>query len=737
MSEVGKIILNGKRISYTDFFHAYGYGLEDSIYIRVFYDDEADKEEYKKKHLEKFGCKPTKSFNPLGTKFNKVCKLKDFDALCMKELFVLNANNYGIFFAVNGGHSEKEVKEKSFPRAQFMEMDEHSLDEQMEIINSFALKPSIIVKTKKSLHCYWLLSDGDFQTWKKIQKRLIAKFNSDQKISDASRVMRVPGFNHCKDKDNPVLCTLVEFEPDRKYKQEDLLEVLDEAENENETENSSGNDTAAYINFDSADEMEQAGSKKFKNMCKYVEQFLIENNIPCKKGKYTKEDGTCTMAYWLTDENTIPWHDEYTTAWKPEDTLIMVHYDTGIIGLSGRHSHDVSHGWKDLLLSYRPPDQGDKHIESGIKEHNANKGTNALIVKPMSAYEIKPTEFLFKPYFPLKVVIVSAYPGSGKTYVGCKLAASVSKGIDFAKCKNLLPERRKVIYFSSEDGYEDTIGLRLMECHADMDNVLSVEFDDSDSLDFSDGRLETLIKQEEPALIIFDTLQNFIGNVNMNAANETTAKMRALVRLADQYKCCIVLIAHFNKNELGSAITRTIGSTDIVGKCRSYLCVGSVPDEDNTKFLSHEKCNVAQLGDTILFSITPDRGGITFTGTSTLKADDYAVSKRVKGKPSPELDTVKDFIVRNMPDGKRESKEMETLCSANNFSMTTVKRAKKMLGIRSVKEGKAFADATWYWQAPQEGFCGVNGFSPIDYTKETYDFDDEIHDQDEEFHDSG
>ncbi len=429
MSEVGKIILNGKRISYTDFFHAYGYGLEDSIYIRVFYDDEADKEEYKKKHLEKLGCKPTKSFNPLGTKFNKVCKLKDFDALCMKELFVLNANNYGIFFAINGGHSEKEVKEKSFPRAQFMEMDEHSLDEQMEIINSFALKPSIIVKTKKSLHCYWLLSDGDFQTWKKIQKRLIAKFNSDQKISDASRVMRVPGFNHCKDKDNPVLCTLVEFEPDRKYKQEELLEVLDEAENENETENSSGNDTAAYIDFDSADEMEQAGSKKFKNMCKYVEQFLIENNIPCKKGKYTKEDGTRTMAYWLTDENTIPWHDEYTTAWKPEDTLIMVHYDTGIIGLSGRHSHDVSHGWKDLLLSYRPPDRGDKQTEN--KEQPKQFDIKLIQGRVLQAADLPPIIYPVANMIPQGYTVVSAPFKYGKSWFSLEMCLAVADGAEF------------------------------------------------------------------------------------------------------------------------------------------------------------------------------------------------------------------------------------------------------------------------------------------------------------------
>ena len=455
-----------------------------------------------------------------------------------------------------------------------------------------------------------------------------------------------------------------------------------------------------------------------KKSIQWVKCFLDLHKQQIRKEFWS--DGSCCLCV------RCPWENEHTTKGSVTETVIMIGRK-GVIVYVCNHAHCAHRKWKD----YRSKIEHDYPVDDK-QGNNARKKSNALIVKPMSSYEIKPTEFLYKPYFPLKLVIMSAYPGSGKTYVACKLAASVSRGMGFAECENLLPERRKVIYLSSEDGYDDTIGLRLMECHANMDNVLSVEFDDSDSLDFSDGRLESLIKKEDPSLIIFDTLQNFIGNVNMNAANETTAKMRALVRLADQYKCCIVLIAHFNKNELGSAITRTIGSTDIVGKCRSYLCVGNVPDEKNTKFLSHEKCNVAQLGNTILFSITPDRGGITFTGTSTLKADDYKVSKCVKGKPSPELDMVKDFIVQNMPGGKRESKEMETLCNANGFSVATVKRAKKMLGIKSVKEGKGFTDATWYWEAPQDGFCGIDGFNPIDYTIKTYDFDDEINDQEED-----
>ncbi len=35
-----------------------------------------------------------------------------------------------------------------------------SFDEQWEKINSFLLKPSMVIRTRKSLHTYWLLDNG-------------------------------------------------------------------------------------------------------------------------------------------------------------------------------------------------------------------------------------------------------------------------------------------------------------------------------------------------------------------------------------------------------------------------------------------------------------------------------------------------------------------------------------------------------------------------------------------------
>ncbi|MEG1639988.1 MAG: hypothetical protein RR284_03580 [Ruthenibacterium sp.] len=72
-----------------------------------------------------------------------------------KTLTQHNDLNRGIFFVVNyGGHEDSNITRIN---AQFVECDELPIEEQLAQINAFALPPSMIVKTRKSLHTYWFI----------------------------------------------------------------------------------------------------------------------------------------------------------------------------------------------------------------------------------------------------------------------------------------------------------------------------------------------------------------------------------------------------------------------------------------------------------------------------------------------------------------------------------------------------------------------------------------------------
>ena len=135
-----------------------------------------------------------------------------------------NAQNRGIYFVINhGGHEDADIKRIN---AQFMECDNLSLEEQLERIQAFPLEPSLIVKTRKSLHCYWLMKKASVERFRYVQRQLIAHFNADPACVNESRVFRIPGFNHCKEEPIPVEC--IKYNPELRYTQQELSDALPE-----------------------------------------------------------------------------------------------------------------------------------------------------------------------------------------------------------------------------------------------------------------------------------------------------------------------------------------------------------------------------------------------------------------------------------------------------------------------------------------------------------------------------
>ncbi|HAT4204761.1 TPA: DNA primase [Clostridium perfringens] len=170
-----------------------------------------------------FSDKKGTGFKGKNLSFN----IKDFQSKS-KVLMAHNEANRGIFFVVNsGGNSDRKINKIN---AQFFECDTLSLEEQLENISKFPLEPSIIVQTKKSLHVYFLIKNGKVEKFRDIQKKLAKHFNGDGSCINESRVMRVPGFYHCKEE--PVRVKCIKFNPNLFYTQEDLERELSYIESE-------------------------------------------------------------------------------------------------------------------------------------------------------------------------------------------------------------------------------------------------------------------------------------------------------------------------------------------------------------------------------------------------------------------------------------------------------------------------------------------------------------------------
>ena len=127
----------------------------------------------------------------LGRKFSQQTRAT------FNEMRKLNAMNAGAFVVINdGGQTDAEIVRVV---AVFADTDGAPLEPLM------CLQPHIVVESSPGKwHVYWLVDEFPLAMFKPVQQAIAAKYGTDKSICNLSRVMRLPGFNHCKGEQYPV-----------------------------------------------------------------------------------------------------------------------------------------------------------------------------------------------------------------------------------------------------------------------------------------------------------------------------------------------------------------------------------------------------------------------------------------------------------------------------------------------------------------------------------------------------
>lgn len=319
----------------------------------------------------------------------------------------------------------------------------------------------------------------------------------------------------------------------------------------------------------------------------------------------------------------------------------------------------------------------------------------------LSSVESKSTDWLWYPYIPLgKITLMTADPGTGKTFLALYLAAQVSTGRPFYG-ESVYTAPQNVVYQTAEDGIADTIKPRLEPMRPNFENIYIFN-EESESLSLSDDKIEQIMKDLHPALMIFDPLQAYLGaDVDMHRANEVRPILGRIGHLAEKYNCAVVFIMHNSKMSQNSALHRALGSIDIPAVARSMLILGKDPENFNRKIICHEKSSLAPNGKSILFEVDTSKGGVLFCGYSDLKADDILnVRTTTRNKASVKKDEVCDKLLELF--GEKDYikfENAEEICKKLNCKRTTLYNAKTDLQIQSYLFGYGKNKCT-YWIMP-------------------------------------
>lgn len=328
-------------------------------------------------------------------------------------------------------------------------------------------------------------------------------------------------------------------------------------------------------------------------------------------------------------------------------------------------------------------------------------------------------QWLWEPYLPRgMLVMLDGDPGLGKGLMLIQVATNLSRGLPFLDQSGKptltadVEGPQTTLILSAEDSIPHIMIPRLQHAGADLRYIKFLTGwlgPEEEERAFHLGHVAVLrqaIEEVKPVLIILDPLVAYLGDIDMYKANQTRPVMARLKTLAERYSCTMLGVRHPGKIDQGGRLMyRGQGNVDLIGAARSGLWVQPHPTHPETHtIMLQSKTNVGPLGRTLMFS--REQGQFAWIGMSRL------TESMLTGKGPDPVAMLEAFfwLEETMKPGEvYGSAELEANAEKKDISLKVLKRAKKLLGVRSFqKNGR--------WQCvlpPLSTTTGVTGVTGV------------------------
>lgn len=342
----------------------------------------------------------------------------------------------------------------------------------------------------------------------------------------------------------------------------------------------------------------------------------------------------------------------------------------------------------------------------------------------MSDVKERRPEWLWRGRFPLAAFsMIVGDPEQGKSLLTKRIAAHVTTGAnwpDGSPCP-----KGSVIIITSEETSDVELAPRLRVAGADLTKVMRlrgfepVQGGDVNPIDMTRACLEMVEEavrgMGDVKLVIVDPISAFMGpDTNCNTNEQVRIVLGAVSTLAETYGVAIIGINHLSKNADRAALARSLGSTGFVAHARAVWFVGRDPrapaegDDGGRKCLVRGKNNWAKYVDALAFTImsapAPDgeipviAWGEVFKTTDNAVLGTSLVGMGSRGRPPAKRQNAEAWLAETLKEGSALALVVEEAAEEAGISIRTLARAKKDLGVASVKGVDG-----WRWEMPKEG----------------------------------
>jgi len=341
-------------------------------------------------------------------------------------------------------------------------------------------------------------------------------------------------------------------------------------------------------------------------------------------------------------------------------------------------------------------------------EESRERGGKRLIFRSMDEVEEENIDWLWYPYIAFgELSILEGDPGLGKSYMMQKAAIHVCEGIKLpTELPGQKPTKGKVLYFDIENSAGTVTKKRLMTNGlVNQKNFIQCEepfsIDDEDSLD----EVYEYIERERPVLVVFDTLNTYMGKADAFKGHEAQQVFVRFREIAKRFDCAVVVLRHLTKSTKERALYRGQGSISFAGLARIVMTVGVSPDDPDVRMMAVTKINVARPPKALSFTIESlpdqlkerDRSRFVWGDFTDHTADDIVSAPPKSG--SSDRDDAMAFLEAQLDEGAIEVGKLEKMAESRSISLRTLQRAADSLGV--VKKATGFGkDKRSFWSLP-------------------------------------
>lgn len=480
------------------------------------------------------------------------------------ELRDMNARGAGIFFSVNqfaGGRRGKELC--TGINAYFVECDTLSIDEQWKLYHEAKIRPSIIVRSKKSLHAYWLCSNPSIGNFVKVQQGLIERFHGDPTGKDIARVLRVPSFYHNKSEEKH-LVEVQWWETDVLVTEEQMLDAFPSTQETRVFAPPAGGLTQvrAQTNFwddlsklDNREVLRRMSGQDICNKETFTfsrrsgsSDYIIVNGKPCdawidENGMIGsgKGGGPCWIQ-WLSFYDRSK---SEVAKWAQDNLLDLL--STATVSQLGNYRQNIPYSDTKKVEKKKPirVTGAMDHLESIVEEFNA----------PPSPFTwgLPKLDNLLPVIENGHYIIIFGQSGSGKTLFSFYMARKNAEKVGNVLFLSLEMSTQQLLKRYVRD--RGRVGKELWRAKEFDKGIAAVHLPELQHMQFAgidEGQefgleeIEELLKREQPKLVFIDNLNKIQGK-GRGELEVTQSVSSGLLSLTRKYKIPIVVIHHANK----------------------------------------------------------------------------------------------------------------------------------------------------------------------------------------------